>query len=75
MGETVFAAINLKKKYKDSFALNGVDMEVKQKEVLGFVGENGAGKTTLFRILGGLITQTSGEISLWGKSGSAELVT
>ena len=37
----------LTKKYGKTYALNGLDMEVKKGDIYGFVGPNGAGKTTI----------------------------
>ena len=44
----------LTKKYGKTYALNGLDMEVKKGDIYGFVGPNGAGKTTTLRIISGL---------------------
>lgn len=71
MAEVIFKAENIVKKYKKKksfFALNGLDMEIHRGDIYGFVGENGAGKTTLMRILAGWVTQTSGNIALFGES-------
>lgn len=71
MAEIIFKAENIVKKYKrqkNFFALNGFDMEIRRGDIYGFVGENGAGKTTLMRILAGWVTQTSGNILLFGES-------
>lgn len=73
MNETVFAAQNLTKQYKQLRALDSVNMAIKRGDIYGFVGENGAGKTTLIRILAGLASQTSGEISLFGVSEAGQL--
>ncbi len=48
-------------------ALRGVDLEVKQNEILGFLGPNGAGKTTTIKILLGLIFPSAGEAAMLGK--------
>jgi simple sugar transport system ATP-binding protein len=43
-------------------ALNNVSIEVRQKEVLGLLGDNGAGKSTLIKILAGVFPPDGGEI-------------
>lgn len=48
-------------------ALDGISFSASKGEILGIVGPNGAGKTTLLRIISGLITPTSGKVSLFGK--------
>jgi ABC-2 type transport system ATP-binding protein len=47
-------------------ALRGLNLEVPQGKVLGFLGPNGSGKTTTIRILLGLLRSDSGTISLLG---------
>ena len=50
----------LTKKYGKTYALNGLDMEVKKGDIYGFVGPNGAGKTTTLRIISGLLKSDGG---------------
>ena len=57
---------DLKKKYKDITALNGINLTVNQGEIFGFLGPNGAGKTTTMRILLGLLNPTSGSSQVFG---------
>ena len=52
------------KRYQQLQVLKGVDMEVKQGEIVSIVGSSGAGKSTLLHILGTLDTADSGQVWL-----------
>jgi ABC-2 type transport system ATP-binding protein len=56
----------LTKRYGQTTALDGLDLEVARGEVHGFLGPNGAGKTTTIRILLGLIRADGGTARLLG---------
>ncbi|MGX9757870.1 ABC transporter ATP-binding protein [Clostridioides difficile] len=56
----------IKTKKEDFFAVNNVSFSVEEGEIVGILGPNGAGKTTLLRMLGGILTPTSGNISVSG---------
>ena len=58
---------NLKKKFDDFQALNGVDMHVGKGDIYGLVGPNGAGKSTLIRHLTGVYKADEGEILIDGE--------
>ena len=66
---------NLKKEFKiGSFthtriihAVNGIDLEIKEKEIVGLVGESGSGKTTVAKLIARLYNPTSGRFLLNGK--------
>ncbi len=45
-------------------AVNGVSLQIREKEVFGLVGTNGAGKSTLLRMIAGVIRQDEGTILL-----------
>lgn len=59
---------NLCKNYGAVKALENVSFELKPAEILGLLGPNGAGKTTAIHILLGLLSPTSGEVSVLGLS-------
>ncbi len=56
----------LTKKYKDKYAVNEIDLNIKQGELFALLGVNGAGKTTTIKMLSGLILPTSGDILIEG---------
>jgi ABC-2 type transport system ATP-binding protein len=49
-------------------AVDGVDLEVREGEIYGFLGVNGAGKTTTIRTIMGIIAAEAGTISLLGET-------
>lgn len=60
--------VDLTKKYKDLTAVDGLNLTVRQGELLSLLGVNGAGKTTTIKMLTGLTRSTSGDAYLNGKS-------
>lgn len=55
-------AINIHKKFGDLEVLKGVNLEVKQGEIISIVGSSGAGKTTFLQLLGTLDQANEGQI-------------
>ncbi|HZJ24729.1 MAG TPA: ATP-binding cassette domain-containing protein, partial [Anaerolineales bacterium] len=55
-----------KRKYKDVKAVQHVNFEIAQGEVVGFLGPNGAGKTTTLKMLSGLLHPTGGTSNVLG---------
>ena len=58
---------NLKKRFGDVQALDGISFTVHDGEMYGFVGSNGAGKSTTMRIALGVLAADSGEVLLDGR--------
>ncbi len=56
-----------KKKYKEHYALNGVDLTVFQGESVGIIGTNGSGKSTILKIITGVVNPTAGEVEVNGR--------
>ena len=54
---------NVSFSYNDNIILDDINFEIKEKEMLGIVGESGAGKSTLLRLIANLIPLQSGSIS------------
>jgi len=49
-------------------ALDGINLDINQKDLIALIGPNGAGKSTLLKIILGLIKPTSGTIKLFGST-------
>jgi len=64
---TLLATRGLTKRFGGLCALDGVDLTLRDREILGVIGPNGAGKTTLFSLIAGSIRPSAGEILLDGE--------
>jgi ABC-2 type transport system ATP-binding protein len=64
--EPVITVKNMVKKFGNFVANDNLNFEVYKGEIFGFIGANGAGKTTAIRILCGLSSPTSGEMTVAG---------
>lgn len=56
----------LVKEYKNTRAVNALDLEIRPGEIVGLLGPNGAGKTTALRCICGILRPTSGQIVING---------
>jgi ABC-2 type transport system ATP-binding protein len=66
VGARAIRTEGLTKRYGSAAALDHLDLEVAQGEVVGYLGPNGAGKTTTIRLLLGLINPTAGRAEIFG---------
>jgi D-methionine transport system ATP-binding protein len=68
---------NVRRRFGETAALDGVSLSVRRGEILGIIGRSGAGKSTLIRCLNGLERPDGGSIEIEGREitglGEAEL--
>ena len=64
--EAVLECRGLTKNYKDTKALDHIDLTVRKGRIVGLLGPNGSGKTTLIKLANGLLTPSEGIISVCG---------
>lgn len=65
---------NFKKHFGKLHAVDGINLEVKKGEILGFLGPNGAGKSTTIRCIMGFNKPTHGTITVFGHDMSTDSV-
>jgi branched-chain amino acid transport system ATP-binding protein len=58
----------LTKNFKGLVAINNVNFNINNGEIVGIIGPNGAGKTTLFNLITGFLKPTSGKVIFEGKN-------
>ena len=61
-------AENIYKSYGEKMLLNGVSLNIEEKEKIGIIGVNGCGKTTLLKILANRLESDKGDVNLIGKT-------
>ena len=66
--EPVIQVKNLVKDFGSVRAVDGISFETERGKITGLLGPNGAGKTTTIQMLLGIVTPTSGEITILGMS-------
>ena len=68
MSRTILEVSGLSMRFGGLLAVNGVGLNVKEKQVVSMIGPNGAGKTTVFNCLTGFYQPSSGSIRLNGEA-------
>ena len=66
--ETVLTTNGLTKRYGMLPALDGLTLSLPAGKIIGLLGPNGSGKTTLLKLCAGLLTPTSGELTICGQN-------
>ena len=65
--QPILSVKNVSKTYASGFtALHGIDLEIRKGEILALLGPNGAGKTTLISIVCGIVTASTGTVTVDG---------
>ena len=65
--QTVLSVVDLSKTYASGYkALKSVSLDIRRGEIFGLLGPNGAGKTTLINIICGIVTPSSGRVTVDG---------
>lgn len=67
--------VQVTKRYGDLLAVNALDLQVREGEIIGIVGHNGAGKSTTLKMIAGLIAPTSGAVRVLGCDMAKESTT
>jgi len=68
MADTLLKVKGLKVAYGGIQAVKGVDMEVREGELVSLIGSNGAGKTTTMKAITGTLASQGGDIEYLGRS-------
>jgi branched-chain amino acid transport system ATP-binding protein len=67
-GRVVLEVRGLQKHFGGLYALSGLDIEVREGEIVSVIGPNGAGKSTLFNVVTGIYAPDEGDIRYRGES-------
>ena len=70
--DTVIEVRGLVKKYKELTAVDNLDLDVKNGEILGLLGPNGSGKSTTINCILSLLKKDAGTVKIFGEEMSAD---
>ncbi len=70
MEDYLLVTKDLTKVYKETVAVQSVNIHIKKGSIYGLIGKNGAGKTTIMKMIAGLARPTSGSFEYTGFKGS-----
>lgn len=68
MKQSAIYAQNVSFKYNEEYVLEDINFEINKGDFVGIIGPNGSGKTTLLKIMLGILTSQSGQITIFDKS-------
>jgi ABC-2 type transport system ATP-binding protein len=69
---SILSVANLRKRFGQTMAVDGVSFSVAAREIVGLLGPNGAGKTTTINMILGVLEPTGGAIRIGGRDLAAE---
>jgi ABC-2 type transport system ATP-binding protein len=68
-------ARGLTRRFGDVLAVDGIDLDVPERQIYGFLGPNGSGKSTTIRMMCGLLKPTAGSVTVLGHDALKEAET
>jgi len=66
--------VDVTKRYDDTIAVDNLNLQINQGEIVGLIGHNGAGKSTTLKMIAGLVEPTSGLVQVMGRDMQKESV-
>jgi ABC-type Mn2+/Zn2+ transport system ATPase subunit len=72
-GAPILEISDLSVRYENVLALDNLNLKVTTGERLAVIGPNGAGKSTLFKVIAGVLQQSSGEVKIYGQGPGGHL--
>jgi branched-chain amino acid transport system ATP-binding protein len=66
-GSTLLRTTGLTRRYGGLVAVSDLDLEIRNREILGLIGPNGAGKSTTFNLISGFVKPSAGRLEVFGR--------